>query len=709
MTRPNNDVTNHDEPSSRTSPPTDAAAEIVRLNKVVTALMNRVERNLGHQGSAFDLFQTALTLEDEVQERTQQLESALEENEQITQNLYQLTADLKAEIQQRKLAESQRAGQYDILEMITANEPLERVFAKLTEWVEAQGDIGMTSLLLLAEDGETIGESIGPSLPAAYSEALLGLKIGPSVGSCGTAMYRKEMVVVRDIESDPLWSNYRGLVAGYGLRACWSTPITTTQGEVLGSFAVYNRTPYTPTPEQKALIAGAVHLAGIAIERSRAEARIHFMAHHDDLTELPNRVLLEDQINKATGQAWKDRVRTAVLMIDLDRFKDVNDSLGHHVGDLILKEVSDRLQSCVRSSDTIARLGGDEFVISIPETKANHSATGVAADILKQLETPFLIRGKPLQLGASIGISVYPEDGDNAQDLLRAADTAMYAAKKSGRNQYHYFTHELNQAAHERIQLLSQLQNALKQQQFRLVYQPQYRLSDDRLVGGEALLRWQHPERGQLTPGEFLFLLEEHGLIADVGAWVLRAACAQAALWHEQGATELCVAVNFAADQFHRGDIVQTVSAALTESGLDPKNLVLEFTENVLLQHSDSLIASMNQLKQMGVHLSLDDFGTGYSSLAYLHRYPVDELKIDQSFIHGLNEQTSALDIVNSIVNLASSLDMQVVAEGIETEAQKSAIMETDCHYGQGYLVGRPVSAEAFTELLAAQAESKKS
>lgn len=681
----------------------DLAGEVSRLNKVIVALMDRAERSLAHQGSAFDLFQTALTLEDEVQERTQQLAHALTENEQITQSLYRLTASLKDEIQQRKRAESLRSGQYDILEMITANAPLSQVLLQLTRWVEKQGVIGTASVLLLDDDGETIGESFASSLPEAYSQALLGVKIGPAAGACGTAMYRKEAVIVHDIEVDPLWTEYRALAAEFGLRACWSNPIITTQGQVMGSFAIYYKTPRSPTAEQQDLIAGAVHLAGIAIERARTEARIHYMAHHDDLTGLPNRVLLEDRINTAIEQAGRRHGRTAVLMIDLDRFKHVNDSLGHHVGDLILKEVAERLQACVRASDTIARLGGDEFVINIPDAAANYSASTVATNILAQLETPFFIRNRLLQLGASIGISVYPDDGKNAQDLLRAADTAMYAAKKSGRNQYHCFTHELNQAAHDHIHLLSQLQSAIRNEEFRLVYQPLYRLADNRLIGAEALLRWQHPERGLLAPDQFLYLLEEHGLMVDVGAWVLRSACAQAAKWHRQGASNFRVSVNVAADQFHRGNLVRTVDEALKEAKLAPEFLMLEFTETVLLKHSDNLMASMKQLKQLGVNLSLDDFGTGYSSLSYLHRYPVDELKIDRSFVQGLHEQTSALNIVNSIVGLANSLGIQSVAEGIETEVQRAAVINLACQYGQGYLFGRPLAAKAFAELLSGE------
>ncbi|WP_127554959.1 putative bifunctional diguanylate cyclase/phosphodiesterase [Saccharospirillum alexandrii] len=675
-------------------------AEIRRLHKIIDALMDRSERSMSQQGSDFGLFQTALTLEATVQQRTQELARALEYNEHITENLYRLTRDLKEEIDQRKRAEALRTGQYDVLELIAAHAPLESILRQLAHWVEAQGHVGLASIVLLDDSGQSIGQSIAPSLPEEYCRALIGAAIGPRAGSCGTAMYLNQTIEVTDIATDPLWDDYRELALGAGLKACWSTPITTQSNQVLGSFAIYYRDVRGPGEEQRVLIASAVHLAGIAIDRARAEARIQYMAHHDELTGLPNRSLLQDRVDGAIELARRRQSRTAVLMIDLDRFKHVNDSLGHQTGDVLLREVAVRLQRCVRSSDTIARLGGDEFVICLPDIGFDTIASTVAAKVMHELEAPFFVRNQPLKLGASIGISLYPEDGDSAHDLLRTADTAMYSAKKSGRGQYCYFTHELNQAAHEHLVLLSQLQHAIRNNEFELYYQPLYRLSDNRLTGAEALLRWNHPDRGVLAPGEFMYLLEEHGLMVEVGHWVLQTACAEAANWHQQG-LPCRVSVNLAADQFYRGNVLQSVKTALANSGLVADQLLLEFTETVLLHHSDSIIAIMHQLKRLGVQLSLDDFGTGYSSLSYLHRFPVDQLKIDRSFISAIDEHPSAMDIVTSIIQLASSLGIQSVAEGLETRAQQQTLTRLQCNFGQGYFLGHPMPAADFASKLA--------
>ncbi|WP_051207255.1 putative bifunctional diguanylate cyclase/phosphodiesterase [Saccharospirillum impatiens] len=693
-------------PETAASKPEESAsvAEIRRLGKIIDALMDRAERSMAQQGSDFGLFQTALTLESTVQQRTQELARALEYNEHITQNLYRLTRDLKEEISQRKRVEAMRNGQYDVLELIAAHAPLNAILRQLAHWVEAQGHVGLASILLLDDSGLSIGQCIAPSLPEDYNNALLGVDIGPKVGSCGTAMYLNQSVEVTDIATDPLWDDYRDLAMGFGLRACWSSPITTQSNQVVGSFAIYYREVQGPSDEQRALIATAVHLAGIAMDRARAEARIQYMAHHDELTGLPNRALLLDRIDGAIESARRRQSRTAVLMIDLDRFKHVNDSLGHQTGDVLLKEVAGRLNRCVRSSDTIARLGGDEFVICLPDIGFDTTASTVAAKVMHELEALFYVRNQTLKLGASIGISLFPEDGDSANDLLRTADTAMYSAKKSGRGQYCYFTHELNQAAHEHLVLLSQLQHAIRNDEFELFYQPLYRLSDNRLTGAEALLRWNHPQRGVLAPGEFMYLLEEHGLMVEVGHWVLQTACAQSAAWHQQGLS--CrVSVNLAADQFYRGNVLKSVKTALEASGLPASGLLLEFTETVLLHHSDSIIAIMHQLKRLGVQLSLDDFGTGYSSLSYLHRFPVDQLKIDRSFISGIDQHSSAMNIVTSIVQLASSLGIQSVAEGLETQAQLHALARLECDFGQGYVLGYPMPASEFGRILAQDAE----
>lgn len=677
----------------------DLVAEIARLNRIIQVLMDRAESGGENQGSDFGLFHTALTLERKVEERNHELKEAVENNEKVARELYRMTQRMHAEIQERRQSEMLREQQNEILEMIAAYHPLNEVLHRLVAQMERQFEAGKVSVVLLDSAGATIAESLAESLPDEYCRALVGVPIGPRAGSCGTAIYRGEPVVVTDIATDPLWADYRELAEAYDLKACWSTPIKTSSGEVMGSFAIYHATAYTPSEREQQLVAGAVHLAGIAIQRSRDEARIRYMAHHDSLTGLPNRTMLQDRIDLAIQQAKRAGQSAAVFMIDLDRFKHVNDSLGHHVGDRLLKEVAERLAGCVRGSDTVARLGGDEFVVSMPDVGMDDSVPVVAGKILEALEEPFMMRGQEFQLGASIGVSLYPEDADNVHDLLRTADTAMYAAKDEGRGNYRYFTDALNQAAHDRMTLVAELQRAVREQEFELFYQPQFSLCDGRLSGAEALLRWNHPQRGLLGPGEFMDVLEEHGMLSEVGGWVLSAACEQNAAWQQQGLPAIPVAVNIAADQFYRGEVVTQVYQALRHSGLAPSLLTLEFTESVLLKDSERVLVAMDQLKRMGVRLALDDFGTGYSSLSYLHRFPVHELKIDRSFIQSLDEERVTGNIVASILQLARSMELKTVAEGLETAAQQALMQRLECNEGQGFFLGYPMPAKEFTNL----------
>lgn len=680
----------------------DQQQEIQRLERIIASLMDRAERSLDSQGSDFGLFQTTLALEQTVEQRTAELEQALKANETINRDLLRLTETLREEIQVRREEETLRAGQYAILEMIASDAPLKTVLVELAHWIEQQEGMGYASIVLLGPDN-CIGSCYGPSLPAAFNEAFIGFAIGPNRGSCGTAMYRREPIIVSDIAADPLWEEFRAAPLQYGLKACWSLPIVVTGDQVLGSLAIYHDKTSTPTERQLNLVASAVHLAGIAIQRNRTEARIQHMAHHDELTDLPNRTLLMEQVTQAIQQARRAQDKVALLMVDLDRFKDVNDSLGHHTGDLLLCEVAERLSGAVRAGDIVARLGGDEFVIALPTLTESHSPSYVAQKVMQMLSKPFFVQDHTFQLGCSIGISLYPDDGATAPDLLRAADTAMYAAKDHGRGCYQFFTHELNEAAHERMALLSQLQQAIREQEFVLHYQPLFDLQSGQMIGAEALLRWQHPVRGLLYPGQFLFLLEEHGLMVELGNRILQAAIRQAAAWQAGGLPPLRISVNIAADQLYRGNMPALLRGELADSGLDPTRLMLEFTESVLLKHSDAIINTMHEFRKLGIALALDDFGTGYSSLSYLHRFPVDQLKIDRSFVQSLEEPTSSLNIVRSIVNLAASLGLQTVAEGLESNRQRTLMQELGCLQGQGFLLGNPLPAEELETLLAQQ------
>lgn len=604
------------------------------------------------------------------------------------------------DISERKRAEALREGQTRVLEMIALDSPLQESLLALLRCVEAQDTGILASVLLLDEDGRHVREAISPSLALDYLASLRGLSVGPAAGSCGTAMHRREPVVVTDIQTDPLWREYQATAAEYGLRACWSRPIFSGNGSVLGAFALYYREPRAPTDAEHKLIDLAVRIAGIAIERKQSEVTIRHMAHHDVLTGLPNRVLLEDRLQQAIMHANRHRMLVAVLFVDLDHFKHVNDSLGHHVGDLLLRAAAKRMQACVRDADSIARLGGDEFVIELSEIRRKRDAAAVAEKIQEALTEPFSLEGHVVQIGCSIGISLYPLDGKDASTLLKAADAAMYDAKGKGRANFQFFTAELNLAAQQRMVASHQLRLALSRQELVLHYQPQVSLRTGAIVGAEALIRWQHPLLGLVPPEKFIAILEEIGLMGEIGAWVLRSACAQCVAWQQAGLPPVRISVNLSPRQFSGGDIVHTVGQVLQETGLSPEWLELEITESLILDNSERVIQAMHDLKGMGVALALDDFGTGYSSLSYLRRFPVDRLKIDRSFVQDVTSNASAADIVGSILALAHKLGLGTVAEGVETEAQLGYLCRQGCAELQGYLFSLPLPAPQMTELL---------
>lgn len=430
-------------------------------------------------------------------------------------------------------------------------------------------------------------------------------------------------------------------------------------------------------------------------ERKVAQARLEFLAHHDPLTELPNRLLLGDRIGQAITLAEREQQRVALLFIDLDQFKTVNDSLGHAAGDRMLKDVAKRLRQCVRESDTIARLGGDEFIIVLNNPRDADAVVEVAEKIQKVMTAPLFINDQEINSSLSMGIALYPDDGDDFDTLLKKADTAMYHAKQSGRSAYRFFAARMNAEAVAHLALRSGLHRALERGEFELHYQPQVSLNGGRLIGAEALIRWNHPERGLVMPGEFIPVAEDSGLIVPMGDWVLRQACRQAALWQAQG-HKLTMAVNLSALQFRRGDLEKAVGEALAESGLDPAALELELTESIMIQDHEAVMDMARRLGRMGVQLSIDDFGTGYSSMAYLKRFAVDKLKIDQSFIKDVHTDNDSAAITRAIIQMAHSLNLTVIAEGVEDEAAGAFLRDHGCDQAQGYLYGRPMTALRF-------------
>jgi len=435
-------------------------------------------------------------------------------------------------------------------------------------------------------------------------------------------------------------------------------------------------------------------------ERKRAEERIRFMAHHDALTGLPNRTLLQDRITQAITSARRAGTQVAVLFVDLDDFKRINDSLGHDIGDRLLQMVAIRLQGCLREGDSVARLGGDEFVLSVHSLVNSNDVALVARKILEALQLPFTVEGHELHISGSIGISLHPGDGTDVETLMRAADAAMYHAKMKGPNNYQFFTPALNKSAHERLAIENRLRHALAAEEFTLHYQPQMDMASGTIFSSEALLRWQQPGNYPISCGVFISIAEETGLIVPIGEWVLRQACKQLKHWHDLGYSNLRVAVNLSPRQFYQTNLPNTVKQILDEAGLPAETLDLEITESILLQRSDDNIAVLKQLSDMGIRLSVDDFGTGYSSLSYLQRYPVNGLKIDQSFVGGITWNSHNRALVVAIIAMAHSLDLNVLAEGVETLEQADFLMEHGCASAQGFYYSEAVRPEVLTAML---------
>ena len=729
------------------------------------------------------------------------------------------------DITQRRRADALLGGEKRILEMIASGAKLPEVLEQLTRIMEDQSTGMLCSVLLLDHDGENLRLGAASSLPEDYNRAIDGLAIGPNVGSCGTAAYKKELVVVTDIASDPLWVDFKDLALAAGLQACWSVPILSTRGDVLGTFAVYYGEPRVPRPEDIELIQRATHIAGIAIERKqaeealqaseeryrklvntaqdviytlgldasftslnpafetvtgwkpedwlgknfgplvhpddvnaavdqfkevlsgeapsyelrikradgdyvvgeftsspivedgevkgvfgiarditerkKAEALIRELAYHDGLTGLPNRALFEDRLGVALAQAHRSHQMLAVMFLDLDRFKTVNDTLGHGGGDKLLKGVAEDLKTIVREGDTVARVGGDEFTVLLPGIELREDATEIAQRILDVLRGPRLIEGQEFSVSASIGVTLYPHDGADTDTLLRNADTAMYRAKESGRDNFQLYTPSMKAGVLQRLSLENDLRHALERNELRVYYQPISETATGRIVATEALVRWEHPERGLVDPDEFILFAEETGLIVPIGEWVLREAMQQNQAWRDAGYRGLRVGVNMSARQLQQDDMVSTVARLLRETGLAPELLQLEITEGAVMKNVDLIIAMLHQIRRMGIGISLDDFGTGYSSLSYLKRFPIDSVKIDRSFVRDIATDPNDAAIVTTVIAMAGSLNLQVIAEGVETTEQLEFLRQRGCDQFQGYLVSPPAPADTITRLLA--------
>jgi len=462
---------------------------------------------------------------------------------------------------------------------------------------------------------------------------------------------------------------------------------------------------YTPLVDEHGRVMSIIALAQDITANKLAEEKLNYIAYHDELTGLPNRALFNDRLAKAIGEARRRANSVGVMLLDVDNFKVVNDTMGHDVGDALLKDVAARLHACARETDTIARFGGDEFAIVLEDLPDPSKAFTVAQKILDAFIPPFLVNGAEVFLASSIGITFYPSDGENLDGLLKNADSAMYHAKAQGRNNYQFYSADLTERAHARLAMETSLRRALERDEFSLHYQPKVELRTGRVTGVEALLRWQDRDRGPVGPNEFIPIAEESGLILPIGDWALRAACTELKRWHDEGLTGLRLAVNLSSRQFRHKRLVNNIARIIEETGFDARCLEFEITESVLMGVDAQVSEVLAGIKEMGISISIDDFGTGYSSLSYLKRFPIDTLKIDRSFVRDIPADLDDVAIVRAIIAMARSLRMRTVAEGVEQEEQMRFLRAEGCEEMQGFLYSRPLPGDEVLRLLKMKAQ----
>ncbi|HZV98427.1 MAG TPA: EAL domain-containing protein, partial [Methylophilaceae bacterium] len=726
------------------------------------------------------------------------------------------------DISERRRLAAREQTRNDVLEMIARGAPLETILERLVRGTETEDPDKLCSILLLDQQGKHLLNYLAPSLPDFYNDAIHGIEIGPMVGSCGTAALLGERIIVEDIATHPFWADYKEIAARAGLGACWSQPILTASNEVIGTFALYHRTAKTPSEIDFDLMEFLATLAGIAIERHRAEEALKLsasvyenssegmmvmdinnnivavnpaftkisgyslaevyghtparlgsgrqspefyesvwadlsehghwqgevwerrkdgeeyvtwltintiyhdsgdpfqrvalfsditekkkseeliwqQANFDPLTQLPNRRMFRDRLEQEIKKVRRSENSLALFFIDLDRFKEVNDTVGHSGGDQLLQEAARRIVGCVRETDTVARLGGDEFTVILSDLIDIHCINRIAESIINRLSMPFLLTTETIYITASLGITIYPSDAKDADELIQNADQAMYVAKEAGKNRFSFFTPAMQMAAHKRLQLTKDLRVAIANDQLELYYQPIVHLPSGNIHKAEALLRWNHAELGWVSPAEFIPLAEDTGLIHALGNWVFHQAAVEAKRWRQKYDAEFQISVNQSPLQFRMPATLDSWLAYLDELGLPGNAIAVEITEGVLLDATANVTSQLLKFRDAGVQVAIDDFGTGYSSLSYLNKLDIDYLKIDQSFTRNLKAGSSDMALSEAIIVMAHKLGLKVIAEGVETEEQKELLLQAGCDYAQGYLLSRPLPVKAFEQWL---------
>ena len=550
----------------------------------------------------------------------------------------------------------------------------------------------------LASDGASLIFKAGAGWDERWIDRRIPISDADARKGYETHMSSDEPLVVDDFQSETRFVPSE-ILKEHGIASGVELLIRGSSG-VYGVLGAYSCDRHAFSAENVSFLRSIATALGTAVERARSDEKVAYLAQFDALTGLPNRNLSYDRIAQSLTQAERNNWEVGVLYINLDHFKTVNDSYGHSIGDTLLMLVTQRLVNCVRSGDTVGRLGGDEFVIVLSNLVTADDANAFAQKTLDELAHPFKLDSHETYVTASIGISLYPNDGNDAGVLLKNADAAMYRAKEQGRNNIQFYTHALNARVTHRINLERELRHALEHREFELHYQPQVSVDTGRIVAAEALIRWRHPQRGLVAPAEFIGIAEETGLILPIGQWTVDTACAQAMEWHRSGHRELTIAVNVSPAEIRRGNVPAQIQTALERAGMRPQHFEVEITETMMMDGAESFIDTLQALKRIGVMIAIDDFGTGYSNLSYLKRFPIDTVKIDQSFIHDIVTDTDDAAIVRAIIAMAHQLKLEVVAEGVETEAQASFLRRNHIDLVQGFLFAPPMDATSFGRFL---------
>ena len=614
------------------------------------------------------------------------------------------------DITERKLSELFEADQSHVMKLIIQKAPIEKIFLAAANLLDRQRP--QASCAICRVENGRIHNVISARLPEQFCEIMSEIPLSIHDGTCAAAAYLGQPATAGNIESSRFWSNKREEALAHGLKSSSSVPVFSGTGEVLGTVVIMRQDAYYTTTGDIEVMERVADLVALASEQENLSRQLIYQARHDPLTGLLNRGALNQYMTRVLKQIIRKSSFGAYMLIDLDRFKRINDSLGHHHGDSLLLAIAERLGHCVRESDIVSRVGGDEFVIFLSEIKNKEDAASLASRILESLKSPFTIEGRELAVDASIGITVFPQDATDSAALHKNADIAMYVAKNQGGGRFQFFDNRMHEEVIHRLEIENDLRKGFEQNEFELHYQPQVNLDSDELMVMEALIRWNHPEKGRIPPNHFIPVAEESRLIIPIGKWVLNEACRQNKAWQEEGFSPVRVAVNVSAVQFTETDFVQTVQDALEKTGLDPTWLEIEITESVVMKDMEKAGENLRKLKTLGVTTTLDDFGTGYSSITYLNNMPLDGIKVDQCFIremtiHPGEEECRNTNFIKSFVSMARNLSIQIVAEGVETLEQHHHLKKLGYKIGQGFLFSVPLPANEVIGFLSRQSDKK--